>query len=704
MQKILDFVFALSFPYIGPNKGIKGRDNVILLNKLSPDGIFLLSLPWIGLALIFEINLDRVAELPIYSKIMQLLLAFILLCSWIIIQSYRNRRLGNIEGSRAPHSLSGTEKIWSIFINHTITIFIVSGISYYSIKLFTDSSKGRDFSIFDIINSFDLWQIYLCVFILFVYIIIFFIYIKRKGLIDIILLWISSFFLRNFWIILISVFSPVEGELLIVMLTSSIFRTICINIYPPLGDLVSYFVSNPGMSFSFILSYIEENLLVKIINNFSLVYSYGQNHLLNGLSTIRVKFLDSIFSKFNFNNNQIFVRLKQNCFMFLGLLQKIHGYYLLYKPSGALHVSPDQGNSNIPIVTNEQWKNHCDQQETRWAEDDKYKGHEYKFKGINPIIEPKLSYTERTVLRLLEQKSHYGDLYALVSKGKEIYPVPFKSLWLKFDDLDPKGFIFPFAKDFKIPLFKISKPLGEVLPVLPPGFENNKFHVIIQFWHNSSSKTTTNASFMDKFQINYFIFSKEVDIDPIIVNNLDLNEKIPYRRISNTNGSSRYFPYNNIKPKMTQFFDYYHVIYYSMYNISLNLPVTSGFYLSEVGYKESCFRDSVIEVENCIIKNDIMYRYPKNKFSNYEYQTNTKADTKKLQALNGIDERGDLGIRIIQAYDVWDSPSVLDFRKLEYSSTIAQLHNGFKEGGSLTGSPKSSNYLADQIAKIRRER
>lgn len=111
MQKILDFVFALSFPYIGPNKGIKGRDNVILLNKLSPDGIFLLSLPWIGLALIFEINLDRVAELPIYSKIMQLLLAFILLCSWIIIQSYRNRRLGNIEGSRAPHSLSGTEKI-----------------------------------------------------------------------------------------------------------------------------------------------------------------------------------------------------------------------------------------------------------------------------------------------------------------------------------------------------------------------------------------------------------------------------------------------------------------------------------------------------------------------------------------------------------------------------------------------------------------
>lgn len=138
------------------------------------------------------------------------------------------------------------------------------------------------------------------------------------------------------------------------MLTSSIFRTICINIYPPLGDLVSDFVRNPGMSFSFILSYIEENLLVKIINNFSSVYSYGQNHLLNGLSTIRVKFWDSIFSKFNFNNNQIFVRLKQNCFMFLGLLQKIHGYYLLYKPSGALHVSPDQGNSNIPIVTNEQ--------------------------------------------------------------------------------------------------------------------------------------------------------------------------------------------------------------------------------------------------------------------------------------------------------------------------------------------------------------
>jgi hypothetical protein len=93
MQKILDFVFALSFKYTGPNKGIKGRDKVILLNKLLPDGIFFLSLPWIGLALIFEINLDRVAELPIDSM-KNLLLAFILLCSWIIIQSYRNRRLG----------------------------------------------------------------------------------------------------------------------------------------------------------------------------------------------------------------------------------------------------------------------------------------------------------------------------------------------------------------------------------------------------------------------------------------------------------------------------------------------------------------------------------------------------------------------------------------------------------------------------------
>ena len=157
--------------------------------------IFFILLPETGLALIFGMNLDIIAEF-LLNNWDSLLVGLIALYLWDRTEYYRNRRLGNSGWSK---------KRWFTFTFHTISIFIISGISYYLTKegysmvknmLLPDSlqSMAMDLkwiTIFDIIDRFDSWQIYLCAFILLVFIIIIWIYIDfvLNRPLNIILLW-----------------------------------------------------------------------------------------------------------------------------------------------------------------------------------------------------------------------------------------------------------------------------------------------------------------------------------------------------------------------------------------------------------------------------------------------------------------------------------------------------------------------------------